>query len=217
MQKVLNYDDITASLSIEVNDRYGKRVIEGNFKMFNKDIFLLEFTSKAESGQKILKDGKNYYMAYPSGDVLKIKERDARQSVAGSSASFDDLFFNGNLEKEFNFNLANDKVKFKGKSVDVFKIMAEAKHPKDKPFPKNVFYITKDSFQPLRVEKYTRNGKLAQVLITQDIQKISGKNFVTVARIEDRAKKGNFSIMKYSNVKIGAGLTKVEIVSSVKH
>lgn len=81
-----------ATGTIIVTDRFGERV--STFEAWSKgsDKSLIEFTSLAERGQKILRVAQNLYLYYPEADqLIRLQGAALRQSVLGSDLSYEDM------------------------------------------------------------------------------------------------------------------------------
>ena len=78
--------------SITTVDRFGEKT--STFEAWSKGehTSLIEFTSRAERGQKILRTGSNLYLYYPEADqLIRLQGAALRQSVLGSDLSYEDM------------------------------------------------------------------------------------------------------------------------------
>lgn len=81
-----------ATGTIIVTDRFGERVSTFEAWAKGSDKSLIEFTSLAERGQKILRVSQNLYLYYPEADqLIRLQGAALRQSVLGSDLSYEDM------------------------------------------------------------------------------------------------------------------------------
>ena len=73
-------------------DRFGERVSSMISWSRGADEFLVEFTSAAEFGQKILRTEDEIYLYYPdAAELVRLQGQALRESMLGSDVSYEDL------------------------------------------------------------------------------------------------------------------------------
>ena len=86
------FESSVSSGEIMVKDRFGTKVSTFNAWSNGADETLLEFTSTAERGQKILKTEDSIYLYYPDAEeIIRMQGSALRQSMMGSDISYEDM------------------------------------------------------------------------------------------------------------------------------
>ena len=86
------YETSRAEMSMTISDRFGTR--ESTMIAWSRgtDEALIEFTSAAERGQKILRTADEIYLYYPdAAELVRLQGAALRESMLGSDVSYEDL------------------------------------------------------------------------------------------------------------------------------
>ena len=92
MDEMATFETSASSGSIKTTDRFGTKT--STFKAWARGTSdsLIEFTSTAERGQKILRTQSSLYLFYPDAEeLIRLQGAALRQSVLGSDLSYEDM------------------------------------------------------------------------------------------------------------------------------
>jgi hypothetical protein len=101
-----------------------------------------------------------------------------------------------------------------GKLSYVLELKAKSK---EVAYHRIIYWVEKDSFDPLKSEFYTISGKLLKTAYYQGYEEIQGRERVTRLVIVDNFRKGQSSIMEYSNMEIEEFPDRIFQKSYLKH
>ena len=92
MDRLSTFETTYSTGSIQTTDRFGtKTSLFRSWSQGEKDS-LIEFTSKAERGQKILRTEGSLYLFYPDAEqLIRMQGAALRQSMLGSDISYEDM------------------------------------------------------------------------------------------------------------------------------
>jgi hypothetical protein len=88
---------------------------------------------------------------------------------------------------------------------------------KEVTYHRIIYWVEKDSFSPLKSEFYTISGKLLKTAYYEGYKKILGRERVTRMVIVDELRKGQSSVMEYSNMEIAEFPDRIFQKSYLKH
>ncbi len=182
------------------------------FKVLIKGIdkSLVKFTyPKRDKGKVMLMVGNNLWIYIPtSRNPIRISQQ---QRLMGQVS-------NGDVART---NFAGDYIptllreeELEGKLSYVLELKAKSK---EVAYHRITYWVEKDSFNPLKSEFYTISGKLLKTAYYQGYEEILGRERVTRLVIVDDLRKGQSSIMEYSNMKIEEFPDRIFQKSYLKH
>lgn len=167
------------------------------------DSFLIIMTApEVEKGNGYLRKGDNFWMYRRNTRTFQHINRD--ESIAGTDSTGED-FENKKLIEMYRPALdENGKEKITetvlGK-IPVYKLEVEAKI-EDVSYPKEIFWVRKDNYLPLKTESYSLNGTLMQTAYFLKYTTIEGKYLWVKAMFIDEFEKGNKTIVEITNISI---------------
>lgn len=202
MNESMIYDSAKLDAKMLYSDRFGQRISTMNLYMKGSDKSVIEFTSKAEKGQKILQTKNEVYLYFPQSEkVRKIQGAAMREGVNGTNVSYDDMMGNKSIKEDFNLEkLPDDKVG----DISVFKIKLTAKNPKEKAYPINVLYVNQANYSPVKFEKFSINEKLLQTIEFSDVRPIGKLNVAFKLKIQDMLQKNSYTEITYNSLDLNA-------------
>lgn len=157
MDSKQNFPSMTATGKIIIKDQFGQKTI--TFKTYNKnrETYLINFTSKAEKGQRMLRQNSVIYLYYPYSETnIKLQGAALRQPMLGSDASYDDVSQEGNTLDRYNAKLMGSAA-MRGHSTQIVYLTAKVKNV---AYYGEKIWIDKKTFVPWKTEYYTKQGKL---------------------------------------------------------
>lgn len=182
-----------------VEDRFG--IKESTFRSWSQgeDKMLLEFTSRAERGQKILRTEDEIYLYFPDADdLIRLQGAALRDSVLGSDLSYEDMTGDKGILDSYQVSLLGEE------EVDGFpcyKIELKATS-RDVPYPREIMWVDSKLFVFRRVHRFSLSGRLLKEMQILGLQESHGKIFPVRMLMEDAMK---------SNSSTEFIMTKVEI------
>ncbi len=160
-----------------------------------KGIGLLTFEHKRKSDEQWL-----YLPA--SGRLKKISSDNKSGSFQGSEFSYEDL---GTTEIEkYRYKYQEDG-KFDGQ--DCF-ILIRYPTERSSGYSKQVSWVRKDNFQPLKVEYYDRKNEHLKTLLFKRYKKLKGKYWRAYYMDMENVQTGKRTTLTMINLRIGTGLSK---------
>ncbi len=186
-----------------ITDRFGTR--ESTFRSWaeGEDKSLIEFTSREERGQKILRTEDEIYLFFPDADeVIRLQGAALRDSVLGSDFSYEDMTGDKGILDSYKVSLLGEE------QVDgyaCYKLQLDATS-RSVPYPKEMLWVDKDLFVFRKVHKFSLSGKLLKEMAVLELTEQDGKTFPTHMVMEDKMKKNSSTEFITTQVEIGISL-----------
>lgn len=186
-----------------IEDRFGKKV--STFISYSRgaEESLVEFTSKQEQGQKILRTEDEIYLYYPDAEeIIRMQGAALRESVLGSDFSYEDMTGEKSILDTF-------KAKLLGTETidghDCYKIELKAK-TRNVPYPKEIVWVDKDRYIAWQVHKFSLSGKLLKEMTVHEVKELRGKIIPTHMTMVDTMKKNSSTELIIEEMKINVSL-----------
>lgn len=193
----------TASGKILIYNQFGMQ--EKAFKVWSRgtDDSLIEFTSKDEAGQKILRTKKAIYLYYPDAEeVIRLQGAALRNAVAGSDMSYEDMTGGKSILDQYNVeSMAEESID--GVLCWVIKIKAKVN---DIPYPVQKLWINKTTYALRKSEAYSVAGKLLKIVDVLKYATVAGFFIPVHMVIQDALKKNTKTELILENVRINEAL-----------
>jgi outer membrane lipoprotein-sorting protein len=110
------FDTSQATGEMRIKDRFGIKISTFNSWSRGKDESLIEFTSLAERGQKVLRTEDELYLYYPDAEeLIRMQGSMLRQSMLGSDISYEDMTGGKDRISQYEVELQGEEV-LKGRS-----------------------------------------------------------------------------------------------------
>lgn len=197
-------DTSYAEIRMVIEDRFGERTSTMDAYAKGRDLSLIEFTSAAERGQKVLRTENEIYLFYPdAAELVRLQGAALRESMLGSDISYEDMTGNKTLEETYDTELlGTDTVN----GVECYKVRLEAKQP-NVAYPVQVMWVGQEHFALRKAEQYSLNGRLLKTMHVNEIQEINGRYIGTDVTISDALKSNSSTRMVMEEIEIGIPLS----------
>lgn len=192
-----------AKLVISISGDERTKEFEGFSK--GEDKAYMEFTSPSrDKGTRFLKLGDEFWMYLPSvGKATKIAGHALRSSLMGSDFSYEDAVSNEELAQSYDVILTEEE-KFGNDNCYVLKL--SLKEGEEGSYYTQKLWVSKESFLPLKAEYYSKSGKLMKDVQILDFKRISGKNYPTRIRMENKLRANTWSEFVIIDIQIGISI-----------
>jgi outer membrane lipoprotein-sorting protein len=161
MEENEEYDTAYAEGRMITTDKHG--TISRSFLSWSmgEEDALIEFTSKGEEGQKILRTGDEIYLYFPdAAEILRIQGSAMRDSVMDSDFSYEDMTGDKGLLNDYDAELLGEE---KSDGIDSYKVRLTAKR-RSVPYHSQLLWIDKERFVGLKSHKFASSGRLLKEL-----------------------------------------------------
>ena len=197
--KIQVFETSKASGEFQIKDRFGVKVSTFNSWAKGTKESLIEFTSKAERGQKVLRTKDELYLFYPDAEeLIRMQGSMLRQSMLGSDISYEDMTGGKDRISQYNVALEGEE-NIDGNECYVLTMTAKVRTV---PYPKEKLWIDKETFLVWKAEYYTKSNRLLKEMKTLDTQIINGRTIAVKTKIVDKMKTDTETIMFLSDIKI---------------
>src|SRR5690554_3833096 len=127
MDRLSTFETTYSTGSIQTTDRFGTKTSEFKSWSQGEKDSLIEFTSKAERGQKILRTEGSLYLFYPDAEqLIRMQGAALRQSMLGSDISYEDMTEEKNTLDNYTAKLEEEET-YKGKACFVLTLTAKTR------------------------------------------------------------------------------------------
>lgn len=186
-----------------INDRFGEKITTFKSWAEGEENTLIEFTSRQERGQKILRTNDEIYLYFPdAAEVIRLQGAALRDSVLGSDMSYEDMTGGKGILDDYRAELLGTE------SVDgrqCYKIELNAKG-RGVAYPKEIIWIDTEMYVTRRVHMFSLSGKLLKEMRIQDYSTQNGKTFPVRFIIEDKMKRNSSTEFVIESIEIGADI-----------
>lgn len=177
-QEVSNYNSAYMEARMVNSDRFGDKTIE--YRAWAKgENFLMEFTSDAEYGQKILRTEDRIYHFFPDSETIFTKSKG--DSIVGL-ISYEDVTDESDILENYEVEIEGEETI---QGVDCYKVSMEVKKRRRVAYPQQTAWIEKESWIIRRVKMFTRAGTPLKTMEIQEVQEFGGKKIATDILITD--------------------------------
>ncbi len=186
-----------------INDRFGEKVTTFKSWAEGEEKTLIEFTSRQERGQKILRTNDEIYLYFPdAAEVIRLQGAALRDSVLGSDMSYEDMTGGKGILDDYRAELLGTE------AVDgrqCYKIELNAKG-RGVAYPKEIIWIDTEMYVTRKVHMFSLSGKLLKEMRIQDYTTQNGKTFPVRFIIEDKMKRNSSTEFVIESIEIGADI-----------
>jgi negative regulator of sigma E activity len=171
-----------------IEDRFGTKTVTFTAWAEGEDTMLIEFTSRQERGQKILRTDRELYLFFPdAAEVIRLQGAALRDSVLGSDFSYEDMTGEGGILDSYDAELLGTET-VAGRRC--YKLELEAKS-RSVPYPKEILWVDTEMFVYRRVHKFSLSGKLLKEMRITEFTEQRGKTVPVRFVMEDTMKKNS--------------------------
>ncbi|POQ99690.1 hypothetical protein AU468_10300 [Alkalispirochaeta sphaeroplastigenens] len=188
---------------IIITDRFGQRRSSYIAHTRGTDRFLLEFTSRNEAGQRVLRRDGDLYLYYPDArETIRLTGAALRDSLVGSDISYEDMTGGRGLSQDYDFTLLGEE-EIHGRGT--FKIELLARRP-TVAYPRQIFWVDREYFVLRRSEQYARSGRILKVTEVLETRREGPYHFPSRLRITDQTRRSRGTELALTTVRIGIDL-----------
>ncbi len=178
----------------------GNRKLVKEFKgygMKDGEKSYLKFINPEDNGVKYLKLGNELWIYFPDADdIMKISGHMLRQGMMGSDISYEDMMETEEMLKKYTFKLIKEE---KLDNAMCYVVDMTAKVP-DASYARQVLYVDKTRYLPLKIEMYAKGGRLLKELRQYDIKKIGARYIPWKVTIQDRRRRNSITTLEFKEV-----------------
>lgn len=205
VQKILDelYRSKTAFARIEMKIVKPGRTRTMSMKMWSKGqkhaLIVLD-SPQRDKGTATLKVDKNLWNYLPKiSRTIRIPASMMLGSWMGSDFSNDDLVKEASYSDDFNASWAGASQDPEGWLLEL-----TAKPGQVGLWKRIMMVVTKDGKLPIRAQYFDRKNRLARTLYFEDVREMGGKKIPSVLRIVPVDKPGQFTVLRYLELKFNA-------------
>ncbi len=192
MDSMATFDTTFSTGSIQTTDRFGTKT--SLFKSWSqgKNDSLIEFTSKAERGQKVLRTEGSLYLFYPDAEqIIRMQGAALRQAMLGSDISYEDMTEEKNTLDNYTAKLEGLET-FKGRECHVLTLTAKTRTV---AYPIQKIWVDTESFLTWKGEYSTQAGRLLKEMEVLETFKSGDRVLPKQTKIADKMKKDSSTLM----------------------
>ncbi|MGI6433499.1 MAG: outer membrane lipoprotein-sorting protein [Sphaerochaetaceae bacterium] len=199
MDGMQTFDTSYSTGSIKTTDRFGAK--ESTFKAWSQGSSdsLIEFTSVAERGQKILRTKGSLYLFYPDAEeLIRLQGAALRQSLLGSDLSYEDMTEEKNTLDKYTVRLDGSEI-VNGYDCHVLTLTAKTRQVS---YPIQKIWVDKQTYLVWKATYSTAQGRLLKEMEVQDTIVVDGRTLPKQTKIEDKLKRDSFTIMVLDTLEV---------------
>ncbi len=181
--EAMDYESAYMEARMVNTDQFGSKTISYRAWAKNRD-FLMEFTSDAEYGQKILRTEDRIYHFFPEAET--IFTRGKGDTIVGL-ISYEDMTDESDMLDTYDVELEGEEDL---EGVPCFIIFMEVKRGKRTTYPKERVWIEKGTWTVRRVEMFTRNGKALKTMEIREVKDFGGTRMAVDILLTDDVRRG---------------------------
>lgn len=203
MDSLQTFDTMKATGSMITNDRFGTKKVDYISWSEGDENFIIEFTSAAELGQKILRTSNELFLYYPDAEeIIRLQGAALRQSMMGSDISYEDMTEGNDTLSKYDVELVRSEV-VDGQDCYVIEMTAKSRKV---PYPRQIMWIVKENFIPEQVHYFSKSGKLLKEMRVLEVRDFEGKIIITKMVLEDKLKKNSSTEMIVDEIEANTDL-----------
>ena len=186
--EIQSFDSLKAEGSMVTVDRFGTKTIDFISWSEGDSLSLIEFTSPAEAGQKVLRTEQELFLYYPDAEeIIRLQGAALRQSLMGTDISYEDM-------TEGNDTLDRYEVKLSGEEridgQECYRIEMKARSRKV-PYARQTVWVDKENFAPRKAQYFSKSGKLLKEMTVLELTELEDRLVISKMVLEDKLKKNS--------------------------
>ena len=186
-----------------ISDRFGDRTSSYIAHSEGADRFLVEFTSRAEEGQRVLRRDDSLYLYYPDArETIRLQGAALRDNLLGSDLSYEDISGGRGLASDYRFNLIGEE------TVDgypSYKVELVARTT-SVAYPRQVYWVDREEFVLRKAEQFARSGRLLKTTYILETMRQDGYHFPSRIRVVDETRRSSGTEMIVESARLGVDL-----------
>ena len=188
MDRQQSFYTMKSSGSMITKDRFGTKVSDFISWSRGDEEFLIEFTSVAEEGQKVLRTANELYLYYPDAEeIIRLQGAALRQSMLGSDISYEDMTEGNDTLSKYEVELKGEEI-IDGTLCYVIDMVAKSRNV---AYPRQQVWVVKENLVPQQVHYFSKSGKLLKEMRVNKIELIGDKFVITEMTLEDKLKRNS--------------------------
>lgn len=181
--EAMDYESAYMEARMVNTDQFGPKTIA--YRAWGKDRnFLIEFTSDAEYGQKILRTEDRIYHFFPEAET--IFTRGKGDTIVGL-ISYEDMTEESDMLDIYNVQLEGEE---RLGGTPCFRVLMEVKKGKRTTYPIERVWIEKDTWIVRRLEMFTRGGKPLKTMEIREVKNFGGTLMAVNILLTDEVRPG---------------------------
>lgn len=195
----------TAEIEAEmiVHDRFGEKRTTMRVYQEGREYTLIEYTSREERGQKVLRTQDEIYLYYPdAAELIRLQGAALRQSMLGSDISYEDMTGNRTILDTYDVSLLS--VEEVG-GREAYKVQLDAVE-RNVAYPKQLLWIDTERYVVLRGEMYSLSNRKLKEITTEKVEQIEGRWVAVEQTISDVLKSNSYTEFMVREIEIGVRL-----------
>ncbi|HAK47073.1 MAG TPA: outer membrane lipoprotein-sorting protein [Spirochaeta sp.] len=193
------FDTAESSGEMHITDRFGTKISSFDSWARGENESLIEFTSRAERGQKVLRTENEIYLYYPDAEeLIRMQGSALRQGMLGSDISYEDMTGGKDRASQYSIEIT-DEQNLLGRDCWVLTLRANTRTV---PYPKEIVWIDKQDYIVLKGEYYTKSGRLLKDMEVLEIGEMDGITMAVETRISDKMKSNSNTVLIMKDLKV---------------
>ncbi|TVQ28252.1 MAG: outer membrane lipoprotein-sorting protein [Spirochaetaceae bacterium] len=186
-----------------IADRFGERTVTFEMYAEGEERFLIEFTSRDEQGQRILRREDNLYLYYPDArEVIRIQGAALRDSLFGSDLSYEDMTGGRGILDDYTAERIGRST-VRGR--DVWEVRLDARTT-NVPYPQQIYFVDVDDYVLIESHQFARNGRKLKETEMLEIREQDGYRFPAHMRITDVTRRSSGTEMVFDRIDTGISI-----------
>lgn len=173
-----------------IEDRFGEKVSTFISYSRGNDESLIEFTSKDEEGQKILRTEDELYLYFPDAEeLIRLQGSALKQGILGSDASYEDMAGDASIRETYDVQIIGEE------TVDgheCYKLKLTAK-TRTVAYPIEVVWVDKEHLFARKSQMFSLSERLLKEVRMLEFIEIRGKTIPSRIEMEDKLKKNSLT------------------------
>ena len=184
------YETARIEAEMIVHDRFGEKRTTMEIYQEGRENTLIEYTSREERGQKVLRTRDEVYLFYPdAAELIRLQGAALRQSMLGSDISYEDMTGNKTILDTYEVTL-HGREEIDGRPA--YNVEMEARE-RNVAYPRQVVWIDAERYVLLRAEMYALSGRKLKEMTTGEVDQIEGKWIPVEQTISDALKSDSYT------------------------
>lgn len=186
-----------------IHDRFGTKTVSYISYARGEEETLIEFTSKHERGQKILRTDDKIYLYYPdASELIRLQGSALRDSVMGSDMSYEDMTGGKGLLEDYSVELKGSEG-INGN--ECFRLLLTAKSRRV-AYYQQTLWVDTEEYVTRRARQFSRSGDLLKEMNVGEIIQTEGKTIPKHITIKDNLKRNSETEFILQSIEIGIRL-----------
>lgn len=203
MDAVETFDTSYSEGEIVTTDRFGVKT--STFKAWSRGAYdsLIEFTSVAERGQKVLRKSGELYLFYPDAEeLIRLQGAALRQSMLGSDISYEDMTGEKDTLADYSAKLLGTE-QVNGRQCHILELTAKTRTV---AYPTQKLWVDTETYMIWKGEFSTKAGRLLKEMEVLETLTVDDRTLPKVSRISDKMKRDSSTEMRIDHIEIDVDL-----------